>query len=120
MAWLRLTMVRLVSFFRLQPAERALLVRSALTLASIKLALLLLTFATSRRLIDRMKRRSPKRGSSLARERIVRSVARASHFIPGARNCLVRAIAAELMLARAGYPSEVKFGVAKDALGQFA
>src|SRR5437763_14431436 len=113
-------MVRLVSFFRWQSAERSLLVRSALTLAAIELALRLLQFGTLRRLLDRIKRRSPERASSMAREPIVCAVAAASQFVPGARNCLVRAMAAEFMLMRAGYASELKFGAAKNASGQFA
>lgn len=112
-------MARLASFLRLHPAERILLLRSGLTIALVKLALLTFPFHTIRQLVDRIKRWSPAGGSSPARDRIVCSVTIASHLVPGGRNCLVRAIAAELMLAWAGYPSELTIGVARDASGNF-
>jgi Transglutaminase-like superfamily len=112
-------MARLASFLRLPPRERILLLQAGLTLALVKLTLLTLPFHTARQLVVRMERRAPAGGSSPARDRIVYSVTIASHLVPGGLNCLVRAVAAELMLARAGYPSELKIGVARDASGKF-
>ena len=37
----------------------------------------------------------------------------ASRAIPGMKNCLVQAVAAEAMLIQAGYPCELRVGVAK-------
>lgn len=39
--------------------------------------------------------------------------------MPGGRNCLARALAAELMLGRYGYSSQLKIGVAKTPSGEF-
>jgi hypothetical protein len=52
-------------------------------------------------------------GASLPPARIVWLVEVASRFIPGAR-CLPRAMAGQLLLARAGYLTDMRIGVRKD------
>jgi hypothetical protein len=42
----------------------------------------------------------------------------AARIVPGA-TCLTQAFAAQLLLARAGYRSQMRIGVAKDEQGQF-
>jgi hypothetical protein len=44
----------------------------------------------------------------------------ASLRIPGAANCLVRAIACKHLLGRYGYASELKIGASRDKAGEFA
>ena len=38
----------------------------------------------------------------------------ASRLVPGGSHCLTKALAAESLLVRRGYPTEVKLGVARD------
>ena len=49
---------------------------------------------------------------------IVRGVATAARFVPGA-SCLVRALAAQILLARAGVPATLRLGIRKDPDGKF-
>ena len=50
-------------------------------------------------------------------DRIAWAVRRAAAFVPRA-SCLTQALAAELLLARAGHAAEVRLGVAKDEHGK--
>lgn len=43
------------------------------------------------------------------------AVLNASRIVPGGRNCLVRALAAQRMLSRRGVESELKIGACNDA-----
>jgi hypothetical protein len=51
--------------------------------------------------------------------RVVAAVMRSSRVVPGGKNCLVQALAANLLLGRRGVPSTVRIGVAKDCHGTF-
>ena len=46
--------------------------------------------------------------------KIGRAVTRASRIVPGARTCLVQAIAVQVMLAQKGYPANLCLGAKKD------
>lgn len=50
--------------------------------------------------------------------RVGRAVAAASACVPGGRNCMVRAIAAQRMLSGRGLASELRIGVSKSPAGQ--
>ena len=51
-------------------------------------------------------------------ERIAWAIRVVSRYLPGTMNCLVQALAAQTMLARWGYASHLRIGVAKDEGGQ--
>jgi len=53
-------------------------------------------------------------------DRIAWSVAAASPLVPGGSNCLIRAIAAGIMLRRYGFDSALMIGVAKSPEGRLA
>src|SRR5260370_16501857 len=103
-------MARLAKFLKLTPPGPILLLRAGLTLTLVKLALLMLPFATARRIVGKFtrRRRFPSE-ASLAPGHLVWSVEAVSRVIPCMYNCLVRALAAELILPRAGYPSQLNF-----------
>jgi len=108
-------MGRVAEFFALERDERRLLIEAALALAWTRAQLVAMPFERVRRVASvAEERRSPVAREMLA-GRIIRAVERASSVVPGTRNCLVRAIAARRMLARAGLRSELRIGVAKDA-----
>jgi Transglutaminase-like superfamily len=104
---------RLVSFFRVSFSDQALLIRAALAVVNAKLATRTLPLPTARAIVTRQQRLGwtvvPVRT-----DRIVWAVETASRAIPGMKNCLVQAVAAEAMLIQAGYPCELRIGVAKN------
>ena len=107
-------MKRLGKFLRLAHAERVLLVQATLLLGAIGLGLRLLAFGRLRRLLDRLAR--PRDGlrpqARVSAARIAWAVERVSRVVPGARSCLVQALAAQVLLARRGCHSSVRIGVA--------
>src|SRR5438445_7827564 len=108
-------MKRLGKFLRLSPAERVLLLEATLLLGAIGLGLRLLPFGRLRRLLDRLSR--PRHGlhrqGRLSAARIAWAVERMSRVVPGARSCLVQALAAQVLLARRGHEACVRIGVAR-------
>jgi|SRR5208282_3438378 len=105
---------RLVSFFRLSFCDQGLLIQAALAVVNAKLAIRTLPLPTARAIVTRQQRLGwmvvPVRA-----DRIVWAVETASRAIPGMKNCLVQAVAAEAMLIQAGYPCELRIGAAKKA-----
>ena len=95
------------------PLEWWLLANAAILMAGSTLAVRLLPYRWWRRLALRAidASRAP-RTASLSQ--IIRAVDAAGVLVPGGGNCLVRALAARSLLARYGFESAVKFGVAKD------
>lgn len=103
---------RFARVFRLPFSDQRLLMRAALTVVSAKLALRILSLPAARAALARLSRLgwivTPTRA-----DRIVWAVEAAGRAIPGMKNCLVQAVAAEAMLARAGHPCELRIGAAK-------
>jgi hypothetical protein len=119
-------MRRLHSLLRLAPADRRLLIETALLLAAIRLGLSLLSFRTVLNLLTailrkpKLETRSPEletfRSQStqqLSSNRIVWAVELASRHVPATSNCLIRALATNALLARQHYPARLHIGVAK-------
>jgi hypothetical protein len=111
---------RLAKFRSLPCADRRLLMRAAMALVTARLALKVMPFRAARNAIAR--------GQALIRvpappppaDRIVWAVETAGRAIPGARNCLVQALAAEAILLRAGYRCDLRIGAAKDHARELA
>ncbi|MGZ6243763.1 MAG: lasso peptide biosynthesis B2 protein [Candidatus Binataceae bacterium] len=103
---------RLAKFFRLSFSDQRLLMRAALAVVSAKVALRTLPLTAARAMVARLERLGwnavPERA-----DRIVWAVEAMGRAIPGMKNCLVQAIAAEAMLIRAGHPCEFRIGAAK-------
>ena len=103
---------RLAKFFRLSFSDQRLLMRAALAVVSAKVALRTLPLTAARAMVKRLERLGwnavPERA-----DRIVWAVEAMGRAIPGMKNCLVQAIAAEAMLIRAGHPCEFRIGAAK-------
>jgi hypothetical protein len=105
----------------LSGAERRLLVEAALLLAVIRAALWLLPFEGVRRVTRRLGR-PPRRRPSVDgadEARLVWAVGAAGRGLPRI-TCLVRALAAQALLARHGRASELRLGVARRPDGAFA
>jgi len=105
----------LVKFLRLATADKVLLSLSFLTVTAVRIGLSLISFRVLSRYLER-KVVSTSVDIDEAR-RIVWAVETSSRVVPGA-TCLVRAFAAQNLLARAGYQSQIRVGVA-DSSGKF-
>ena len=109
-------MRRMGKFLRLSSADRLLLVRCMLTVAAIRLGLSVFSYNTLRRWLATSAPAA--QASDAVAERVAWGVETAARLVPGA-TCLTKAFAAQLLLARAGYQSQMRIGVAKDAQGKF-
>jgi Transglutaminase-like superfamily len=103
-------MRRLRKFVALPAAERALMVRALATVVVVRVGLSLLPFGRLRAAVDRhsLTQRRAARGGDPGR--IGWAVRAVSGIVPGA-SCLTQALAAQLLLAQAGQPSELHLGV---------
>lgn len=114
-------MNRLRKFLLLPAAERWFLVKVALLLETIKLAMWLLPFRVLRRLADAAGKvpagLQPAEGFSV--ERIARNVEMLSWHTPGEKTCLNQALAMQVLLSRRGYPALLHIGAFKNENGEF-
>jgi transglutaminase superfamily protein len=109
-------MARVAKFLRLSTADKLLLGRCLLTVVMVRLGLSLLSYRALRRWLPRGTDGAAAAGA--AAQRIVWGVDVTSRLVPGA-TCLVKAFAAQLILARAGYQSQLRIGVGNDPGGKF-
>jgi|SRR5271156_2602800 len=110
---------RLAKFSRLSFLDQRLLMRAALAVVSAKLAIRTLSLPAARAAVMRLERlgwleRLGRIVVPVRADRIVWAVETAGGAIPGMKNCLVQAVAAEAMLIRAGHPCELRIGAAKN------
>ena len=106
----------LARFLRLGWTDKLLLVRCVFMVASVRLGLSLFSYATLRRWLATAA--ALQTASDDVAQRIAWGVVNAARIVPGA-TCLTQAFAAQLMLARAGYRSQMRIGVAKDERDRF-
>lgn len=103
-------MQRVKRFLRLSGAERTLVLQAAFAIQSVRLALGFLSFE---RLQAWACRWAGHAKTPISSERIVWAVEAAARHIP-ASTCLSKALAAQALLARHGYTSQLMIGVAKN------
>jgi hypothetical protein len=103
-------------FLRLATTDRAVLVRSIVTLAGARVALWVLPFRTVRRLLGPPSGAEP--CPALTPERVRWAIQHAQRVVPEA-TCLPQALAGEALLTRGGNPAELQIGVRKTAAGKF-
>lgn len=108
---------RLARFFSLPRSDQRLLMRAALTVVSAKLAVRMLRLPAARAAVTRLERLGWFVTPASA-DRVVWAVEAVSRAIPGMKNCLVEAVAAEAMLVRAGHPCDLRIGAAKNGPGE--
>ena len=102
---------RLRKYLRLAAPDRRLLLEAALLQAAVRVALWCMPARTLRR-----SPRPASRDSQPAVSQLAWAVNAASSVIPRS-TCLVRALAARRLLARHGYPSTLRLGVARTPSG---
>lgn len=114
-------MTRARRYLALAPAERRLFNEAYALVVAVRVASWTMPFARIRQLAERIgqRPRSDDAASSSSPERIAFMVRAAGNAFPGAHNCLVQALVAQIMLRRRGYPAELRIGVANPANGGF-
>jgi hypothetical protein len=105
-------MSRIAKFLQLEPPSRKLLTRTALLLWTIRISLWILPFPSLRRLLLRIRNRKPANHPPYTQQEIVWAVETASRAVVRP-TCLVRALAADILLAREGYNSTINVGMTK-------
>ncbi len=113
-------MRRLRKFVLLPRAERLLLVKTVFLLSAIRLGLWVLRFRNVRRILARLPqgREARDNGHEIPPGRIAWAVEVVGRHMPGTRNCLVQALATDVLLSRGGHPSRLRIGVARGRRGQ--
>ena len=108
-------------FLLLPAADRWLVIKAALLLEGIALGKRLLPFRILHRILARAADTPivPWHADCSSSHRVAWAVEAASRHMPGAKACLTQAFAAQVLLARRGYPALLHIGVAKGERGQF-
>jgi hypothetical protein len=104
---------------RVHADEILLFLTSAVLLASTRVALSVFPFQAVLQAFGpsaaALPRELPLKPDALARVGL--AVDRASRRVPGTRHCLTKALVAKLLLARRGWTTQIRIGVAKDQAG---
>jgi len=101
---------RVRKFMGLPAADRRLFVSAAIALVKARL---MVTLVPVRKILRPVTPRTAAISADLDAARIGWAVETAAHFVPSAKNCLVRAIAGRELLARHGLASEIRLGIGK-------
>lgn len=119
---------RLRRYRRLTPADKRLYARAWCLLWRVRMALWVLPYRAWRKRYvtastnagspaeTEMRGEAP--GGADTLDRVSWAVLHASRFVPGARTCLVQAIAAQRLLHRMGLPASLHLGVRRSAEGE--
>jgi hypothetical protein len=108
-------MGKIKRFAGLPRAEQLLLLRTLFVVGLIRVGLWVLPFRVMQRFAFRARR---KQETAYSVEQFVWAVRAVSRRVPGA-TCLTQALAAQVLLSRAGHSSRVEIGVAKGEKNQF-
>jgi Transglutaminase-like superfamily len=103
-----------LKLWRLDPAERRLVLGAAVVAGGVRVGLSLLPFGRLQRILTLLARGHAKH--PIPAGRIAWAVAAAGRRVPGA-TCLVQALAAQVLLARHGHVAELRIGVARATEG---
>ena len=109
----------LQNFFHLSKVKRRLALKTFILVLVVRIALWVLPFSWLQSLLNRFTRRGgPGSLDAEKSDLIAWAVTTTSGYVPRA-TCLIQALVAQLLLARAGFPAELRFGVMKDEQGAF-
>lgn len=104
-----------LKFWRLPSEERQLLVGAVALVTVVRIGVSLFGFRRLRRALAQLGR--CRAAVPLPPERIGWAVHAAAHRVPGARTCLVQALAAETLFARYGHGAQLRIGIARAGAG---
>lgn len=101
------------SFVALDAADRRLLVEAAIIVVLVRCGLLVGGFQRTCRGLVRLTALASAPRSPATIEADCLAARAASRFVPGRNTCLVRAVAAGVLLARHGHEASIRIGVAR-------
>ena len=107
----------------LSAADRSLVIEAAILLVVARLGIVGVRFSLLRRALDRGLRiisSSRVRPTASPVTRVGWAVTAAAHRLPFRSTCLLESLAADAMLRRRGYASEIRFGVKPPSGGELA
>jgi hypothetical protein len=110
-------MARLRKFLSLPARKRALLIKAAFLLGSVRIGLKALPFQKMRSLVDRVSETSKSAEEASSAEDIVWAVDVVGRRMPG--SCLTQALAAQVLLGRRGLPTRLHIGAVREDEGGF-
>jgi hypothetical protein len=108
--------MRVVKFLRLKGDERRVVVRAFILLAWSRVILWVVPFRVIHRRTANLRARDVSRANTPAFYML--AIERAARVVPGA-SCLTQSLAAQRLLAWAGYPAIVRFGARRNDAGGF-
>ena len=103
-------MRRIHKFLNLSSGEQRLLIKTWILLGVVRLGLELVPFSTLRKLLFKLTSLLRNLGKDFSEEYLVWSVAVVSPYVPKT-TCLAQALAAQLLLQRAGHQARLHIGV---------
>lgn len=106
------------TLLRLPSSERSLAIKTLALVAAIRAALWILPFRALNRWFKSWSRVPFSIPKETPVSRLVWAVRAASKRIPGA-TCLTQSLALHFLMTRAGLPSQIRIGVAKDERSRF-
>jgi hypothetical protein len=109
-------MLQLAKFFGLSLADKLFLLYCALIVAFVRIGLSLFSYRSLRGCLRQNVVHAV--SDNDVTRRIVWAVRNSARIVPRA-SCLTQALAAQFLLARAGYQSQMRVGVAMDTDGRF-
>ena len=112
-------MSRTRTFLGLPRIDKLLLIECAFSLAATRVALALLPYRTVTDIVDFVSARLRSRSSQPTLSRVAWAVDTASRHVPGVNNCLVRALAARVVLVRRQRDAVLHYGVASSGPDSF-
>lgn len=108
-------MRRLDRLRELSSIERQLLLASTLCVAATAIGLRVLGFDRVRWLLRHLAKKERGPDPTFPPATIAWAVSAAARHLPGRPACLAQSLATQVILARHGYDSEIRFGVARQA-----
>ena len=88
--------------------------RATIALVTAKLAVRFMSITNASKTVTRIQAIGRRPATSPSPERIAWAVMTTGRLMSGLKNCLVQALAAQSILARAGYTCELQIGAAKN------
>jgi len=110
-------MARIARFVGLSRSDKVLLLHCAWVVVAVRIGL---TFLSYRSVITLLGKRVPSfRQGHLEAQHVVWAVSKVAKLVPHA-TCLTQALAAQMLLSKAGHSSSLRIGVAADEKGRFS
>ncbi len=103
----------LFKFLQLPKERKSLIIKAIVLLLAIKLGCYFLSFKTICRIIQKKTVTKSKTDIKTLKHDVIWSIEAASNHLPFTKTCLIKALAAQILLSNYGYQSNIKIGITK-------